>query len=191
MALSWHRRTVERITRRARGARFSPPQGRAAGASHQKERAATRPVARVEHTLALPHHELAKEIACELVGEIASEIADEIVVAKQNASVALTGALLTAVRATLRDHRKQQAQRLDGSICVSKSSNADYLTTTRLLFVNLLYSPLTTTVCEVLLPGCYLTADHLDTCTTPAGHSLGDGAQRRRPDHHRNPGRHD
>ena len=65
----------------------------------------------MEHTLASPHHELAashhelaKEIARELVGEIASEIAEhEIVAAKQHASVALTGALLTAVRATLRE----------------------------------------------------------------------------------------
>lgn len=125
MALSWHRRTVGRVTRRAR-ARFSPPKGRAAGAS-QKERDASRAAARVEHTLAAPHRELAaphrelaKEIARELVVEIASEIADEIVAAKQNASVALTGALLTVVRAALRDHRQQQAQRL-GIAYVSKN----------------------------------------------------------------------
>ena len=83
----------------------------------------------MEHTLASPHlhelaashHELAKEIARELVGEIASEIAEhEIVAAKQHASVALTGALLTAVRATLRDHRQQQAA-AGQHICVSKA----------------------------------------------------------------------
>ena len=75
----------------------------------------------MEHTLASPHHELAKEIARELVGEIASEIAEhEIVAAKQNGSVVLTGALLTAVRATLRDHRQQQAA-AGQHICVSKA----------------------------------------------------------------------
>ena len=72
------------------------------------------------HELAAPRHELAKEIARELVGEIASEIAVEIVAAKQNASVALTGALLTAVRATLRDHRQQQAA-AGQHVCVSKA----------------------------------------------------------------------
>ena len=73
------------------------------------------------HELAASHHELAKEIARELVGEIVSEIAEhEIVAAKQNASVALTGALLTAVRATLRDHRQQQAA-AGQHICVSKA----------------------------------------------------------------------
>ena len=153
MALSWHRRTVGRVTRRAR-ARFSPPKGRAAGAS-QKERDASRAAARVDHTLAAPHRELAaphrelaaphrelvaphrelvaphrelaKEIARELVGEIASEIADEIVAAKQNASVALTGALLMAVRAALRDHRQQQAQRL--CMSVKTSTRLSYYST--------------------------------------------------------------
>ena len=112
----------------------------------------------MEHTLASPHHELAashhelaKEIARELVGEIASEIAEhEIVAAKQNASVALTGAL---VRATLRDHRQQQA-----------AAVLDYLTTTtRLLFDNLLYSPLTVKYY------CYPTADHRDICRSQRG----------------------
>ena len=71
---------------------------------------------------ASPRQEIAKEIARELVGEIASELrqeiaselrqeiasklADEI---KQHVSAALTEALLTAVRAALRDHRQQAA----------------------------------------------------------------------------------
>jgi|TARA_B110001469_G_scaffold49263_1_gene47969 hypothetical protein len=48
---------------------------------------------------ASPRQEIAKEIA--------SELADEIAATKQHVSAALTNALLTAVRATLRDHRQQ------------------------------------------------------------------------------------
>ena len=79
---------------------------------------------------ASPRQEIAKEIARELVGEIASELRQEIAselrqeiaselrqeiaskladAIKQHVSAALTEALLTAVRAALRDHRQQAA----------------------------------------------------------------------------------
>lgn len=67
---------------------------------------------------ASPRQEIAKEIARELVVEIASELADEIAATKQHVSAALTNALLTAVRATLRDHRQQAVYRLYASEAV-------------------------------------------------------------------------